>query len=292
MNSPDWQLLHTLVAIAQSRTFSEAAQRLGVSPGALSFRMKQLERDSPSALFVWKGKKKVLTAYGLQLAATAQRGLEDLGQELTRLHRQFSEPSLLTLRVAARAEVCEYMMPGLQFPGQLEFHALSSDEAHQALVDRKIDVAFLYKLPDSSEFVSKKIFRSQNLLLIPKKGASVGRNLVRNPDFLKTHPCVRYGTEREPLAHLCAALGISTSALSVKAVSEDWAVVTECVRQGLGYAVVPSYVLTQAASLENVQRIPVPVDLVPGFQYCAVFPKELLKIPAYAKTLREMKAPE
>src|SRR5438552_468162 len=95
----DLNLLKTLIAVAESKNFQEAAGRLGISQPAVSFQLKELESRLPAPLFFLSGKKKVLTHYGQALYQTAKGKMDAFHKGLEDLHRHYADPSTLTLRV-------------------------------------------------------------------------------------------------------------------------------------------------------------------------------------------------
>ena len=68
--------LRVFVAVAQTRTFVEAAARLNKSQPAVTMTVKALEREMGVPLFEREGRGKRLTAAGARLAAKAAGILE------------------------------------------------------------------------------------------------------------------------------------------------------------------------------------------------------------------------
>src|SRR5690242_5833191 len=114
---PDLNLLKTLISVAESRSFQEAAQRLGISQPAVSFQLRQLEATVAAPLFYLSGKRKVLTHYGQSLYETAKRQMHAFGKSLEDLDRNYANPGKLTLRIGGRLEVLAFVSPRISFPG-------------------------------------------------------------------------------------------------------------------------------------------------------------------------------
>ena len=66
------RLLRTLVAVAETRTFSAAAGLVHVTHAAVSQQMQTLEADLGVTLFDRSGRTPVLTPMGLQVVARAR----------------------------------------------------------------------------------------------------------------------------------------------------------------------------------------------------------------------------
>ena len=63
MWQPNTEILEIIVAMAESRNMVEASRRLGLSQPAVSAKLKLLEQQSPISVFVFQGKKKILTRF-------------------------------------------------------------------------------------------------------------------------------------------------------------------------------------------------------------------------------------
>ncbi|MGZ3705177.1 MAG: LysR family transcriptional regulator, partial [Bdellovibrionota bacterium] len=98
----DPNLLKTLISVAESKSFQDAAKRLGISQPAVSFQLRQLEACVPMPLFYLSGKRKVLTHYGQALYETAKRQIDALGKSLEDLDRHYADPAKMTLRIGGR----------------------------------------------------------------------------------------------------------------------------------------------------------------------------------------------
>lgn len=72
----DPQLLRTLLAFSESGTLARAAQRVGRSASAVTSQMQQLEAQVGEPLLVARGRGRMLTPTGLDLAGHARRILD------------------------------------------------------------------------------------------------------------------------------------------------------------------------------------------------------------------------
>lgn len=102
-NLPHLYALRAFSVAAQSGSFSQAADFLNVTPGAISRHIRTLEDHFACQLFERRGPKVTLTDTGRVLAAQLQQGfsqLENACQQLRSTHRQLrlKAPSTLTMR--------------------------------------------------------------------------------------------------------------------------------------------------------------------------------------------------
>ncbi|MGZ3694885.1 MAG: LysR family transcriptional regulator [Bdellovibrionota bacterium] len=169
MPMPALDLFEILIAAAESRNLTDAAQKLRLSQAGVSSKLKELERQSPLPLFSLEGKRKVLTHYGRELYKIAKANRSSMSSLYENLNREYASAETLTLRVGSRRELFEALAPKIKFPGRVQFVALSSTECIQHLQEHKIDVAISYQLPDSPEIMGKKILESSANLVVHKK---------------------------------------------------------------------------------------------------------------------------
>ena len=72
-----FEQLEYLIAIAETKSFSAAAQKLYVTQQAVSISMKQLEQELGQQLFIKENNKTILTAEGEKVLAFARNTLEE-----------------------------------------------------------------------------------------------------------------------------------------------------------------------------------------------------------------------
>src|SRR3546814_8016879 len=73
MKNLDLDLLRTLVTVEKANTFSGAAQALFKTQSAITQQMQRLESQMGCPLFQKKGRRRILTAQGQQLADYGRR---------------------------------------------------------------------------------------------------------------------------------------------------------------------------------------------------------------------------
>ena len=281
----NFDLLETLMAVAESANFNEAASKLGISQPAVSFKIKELESQAPLPLFHLEGRRKVLTHYGRALYETSKQGVRSIDQSIEDLNRRYASPALLTLRVGGRTEVLEFVAPLLRFEGKIEMVGMDSTLAVKKLLAHEIDVAVSYLQPDSAEIAAKKLFHSSTYFVAHEKILNKKKltlSLVKDREFLLSRPCIVYRSDGHTLVEWLAHTGISFSDLKVSYVAEDWRTVQSFVDRGLGYAIVPVYV---KSSSDQVERLELPSQMTKQFTFYALYEKSLKKIDAFKKFL-------
>ncbi len=82
---PSLKALHAFEAAARHGSFNEAAAELSVSPGAISYQVKQLETSLEIRLFYRRTRQVELTDAGLRLYRTVHQLFRELDEELAQL---------------------------------------------------------------------------------------------------------------------------------------------------------------------------------------------------------------
>ncbi|MGZ3700736.1 MAG: LysR family transcriptional regulator [Bdellovibrionota bacterium] len=285
---PAFELFEILIATAESRNLTDAAQKLKLSQAAVSMKLKELDRQSPLPLFSLEGKRKVLTHYGRELYKIAKANRSSMASLYENLNREYASAETLTLRVGSRRELFEALAPKIRFPGRLQFVALSSTECVQHLLDHKIDIAISYQLPDSPEIMGKKILESSANLVVHKKflKGRKDKDFVSDPAFLQETPSVLYLETGHLLDEWLAHHKVPFDSLRVRGIAEDWRTVQALVDEGWGYGIVPSYV---PSFNPDVVTVGLSAAVLPIYAFHAIFHKDLKRIPAFKEVL-EFKA--
>jgi DNA-binding transcriptional LysR family regulator len=285
MKTPSFELLEVLIAAAESKNLYQAADKLKVSQGLVSLKLKELETQAPLPIFSYEGKRKVLTHYGRELYGMAKAQQHNMAEAFEVLNRTYASAENLTIKIGARRELFEALSPQIDFKGKVHFIHLSNTEAVSYLLDHKIDVAISYELPDSTEIIAKKILESTAHLLVHKRYLNKKSDFIKDKDFLTNTPCVLYSEDGHVLRDWIDYLNIPFEKLHVRGVVEDWRSVQSLVDQKWGYGIVPSYI--QSTNPEVIS-VPLPTSVLPKYIFYALFHKELKKVPAF-KALLEFK---
>ncbi len=143
----DIDLLRSLVAFADSGSFTKAAELVGRTQSAVSMQMKRLEQMLGRSLFARDGRELALTHDGERMVGYARRMLK-LHQEAV---ASFAEPMLTgTVRVGIPDDYAVSVLPTLfsrfadSHPGvELEVHCESSDLLYPRVRSGALDLGVL-----------------------------------------------------------------------------------------------------------------------------------------------------
>lgn len=245
------QLLY-FVAVAETRHFTRAAERVHVSQPSLSQQIKALEQELGAELFSRARGNIALTDAGEALLPLARRILADTDtarhevQELVQLRRG-------RVRLGATPSLCTGLLPDVLrafhdlHPGiRLLIEEGGSHDLVRELARGALDLALVVlPLPTPSPALTTVELLTEDLVVVSAASAPAPRRPVRIAD-LREQPLVmfRHGYDlRELTVAACRAEGFEPS-FTVEGGEMD--AVLGFVRAGLGLAVVPTMVAARA----------------------------------------------
>ncbi|MDA1278513.1 MAG: LysR substrate-binding domain-containing protein [Chloroflexi bacterium] len=138
--------LEALKAVAETGSFTRAADRLGMSQPGLSRQIQRLERELGTRLLERRGTGAILTDAGRESMQFAIRTLSDFDALVSRFG---PDPSALSgvIRIVASSTPAEFVIPGLvssftqQHPGiSVEVLVADSAQVARTLGDRQADL--------------------------------------------------------------------------------------------------------------------------------------------------------
>ncbi|MEU7569726.1 LysR family transcriptional regulator [Streptomyces fradiae] len=247
-----FQQLVYFVAVADTRHFTRAAERVHVSQPSLSQQIRALEKELGAELFSRARGNITLTDAGEALLPLARRILADADtarqevHELARLRRG-------RVRLGATPSLCTGLLPEVLrafhdlYPGiRILIEEGGSHDLVRGLARGALDLALVVlPLPAQSPALTTVELLQEDLVVVSSAAEEAPRRPVRIAD-LQGRPMVmfRHGYDlRELTVAACRAEGFEPS-FTVEGGEMD--AVLGFVRAGLGVAVVPSMVAARA----------------------------------------------
>jgi LysR family hydrogen peroxide-inducible transcriptional activator len=167
------QDLRYLVAIAEHRHFSRAAEACNVSQPTLSSQIRKLEDQLGVTLLERTNKRVDLTPVGSQILTHAQRALAEAGQ-MEAVARAARDPLVGPLKLGVIPTLAPYLMPRILKPLQQSYPGLVIElweDQTRALVEglrnHRLDVALLATETESSEITEIALFDEPLLAALP-----------------------------------------------------------------------------------------------------------------------------
>lgn len=180
-----WPWIPAFRVVAETEHLPTAAQRLHVSPSALSRTVKLVEDALGEELFVRSSRRIVLNAAGQRLLQAIRRSMTSLEHAM---HHVLEHDFSGDYRVTSLGVLTDYFV----LPALLEMHearpqvvpclsTMLSREANRQLANGQIEVAFYYDATSMEGIVCRKIGQLANSVfcgnghpLFGKKGVTLG----------------------------------------------------------------------------------------------------------------------
>ncbi len=181
MAALDLRHLLMLEAMAATPTFADAAERLNITPSALTHRLREAERRLALPLVARDGRRARLTDPGKRMLLAAQRCLAEL-EAAEREARATTGAAQQVVRLGGSA-LCGYdWLPGLlqhleRARPDIDVEVVMDVSLNPtaALADRRIDVAVVPTRVKSRSATSIRLFQDEMIALLPIGHPKAGR---------------------------------------------------------------------------------------------------------------------
>ncbi|MFN4328767.1 MAG: LysR family transcriptional regulator [Limnobacter sp.] len=185
------ELLRIFCAAAEANSFKEAAQRLGISPQAVTRAIQELEGQFGELLFHRNTRQSQITTFGEGLATAAKSRVQGIDELFRTTQHKGDKEATGLVRIAAPSTLGDgYLVPPLAelaglHPG-LRFDVRLSDQVSD-VVDEQIDIGLRVGFMRDSRFVARTVCNIPFLIVgTPGLVARVGK--PKNLDDLENKP--------------------------------------------------------------------------------------------------------
>jgi len=168
----EMRLLRYFVAVAEARSFTRAAQSLGISQPTLSHQIKKLEFQLGTVLFERAARNVTLTSAGTTFKPFCDRVIKELDSgvlavsELRGLMRGKLQMAVFHSFANSRLGPVFAQFAQL-YPGvRIEARLLSRDEMERELIAGSLDIAIAYVSEDREHIVAEKLFDEELVLVV------------------------------------------------------------------------------------------------------------------------------
>jgi LysR family transcriptional activator of nhaA len=251
-------------AVARSGNLTRAAEKLHVSPSALSVQIQQLEAQLAHKLFLRSGRALVLTEAG-RIAYDRAEAIFSAGEELVGTLRESADARLPTIRVGASATLSRNFQIAFLQPliGRKDMRFVlrsgSLRELLQMLETLQIDVLMTNTLParDDASTWAQHLIAEQPVSLIgrPRRG----RKRASLKQLLGSEPLIVPPPDNHIRGIVDALMERWKLKPHIVAEVDDMAMVRLLTREGAGLAVVPPIVVRdelEARQLRDYGQLP------------------------------------
>lgn len=254
--------LEMIQAIHEEGTLTGAAARLFLSQPALSRQIAKVEQRLGARLFRRHASGMTLTAEGQRVLRSAEKVLAEVARAEEDV-RLMAEGQLGTVRLTTECFMCYHWLPGIarafgqHHPGiEVQLVPECTRDPYGALESSAAEVALVYTAPPVAEAVDRvALFDDEIVALVASSHPTAERPCLTPEDFDSETLLCHYAEpgrgvlEREFLEPAGIRPGRTMEMLVTPAV-------VEMARAGFGVAVVPRWILTSVASLEDLRVLP------------------------------------
>jgi LysR family transcriptional regulator for metE and metH len=239
--------LQMLTALSEAGSLARAATRLGVTPSALSHRIREAERRLDIVLLTRQGRRLALTPAGeilLNAARTILGELERAETDAQRISRGASD----VVRLGLGAYSVFHWLPaflrvlGEREPSvQLEIVAGAARRPEAALLDAEIDVAVLHGPAERAGLRRVPLFEDE-LVAIMSPGHPLAAKKFIEPEDLIPYDYFTYSMTPEPGLEYDRALRRAPAPRRITRLEQIEAIV-ELVKAGLGVSILTRWAM-------------------------------------------------
>lgn len=242
--------LHAFATAAQSKNFSQAAQKLGISPPALSKTIRLLEARLGVQLFNRTTRSVALTQAGEALFAAAHKSFATLDGELERLAHYRDTPAGKVKITAGLQVIQDILIPRLarfqhQYPDiVLEFHA---NNRFVDIAGEGFDAGIRLDGDVDESMVAVRISEPLAMCVAGAPGLFERHGFVKTIHRLNDYPAVGYVLGSGKLYEwtlFSDGLPVKITPNAQFVCDDDQAVKTACLH-GLGLAYLPQSLIAQ-----------------------------------------------
>lgn len=265
--------LQTLVAVAETKSFSKAADDLGVTQSAISQSVKNLESKLEIRIFERAGKKVALTLEGKKLYDLAIKTLARIEKTIEEIKHNKNEMSgrvrFGTLNGIGKSWLApEIISIAKEYPDlTLEVSLGFQESLVKAFEEHRLDflVAPEFSAPSSCERV---FLGEERATLVFPKGSDYQVSDKSTLKEIMSMPTILFSDD-DPLYHLwCrSCFGEAPAKVSGRYIANSHGNMLQAVHQGLGIAVVPTHVFKRSHYRDLVNSLPERFDVVSGRFY-------------------------
>jgi DNA-binding transcriptional LysR family regulator len=253
-----------LLAVAETNSFTRAAERLNVSQPALSAGISKLE-DELGVILVHRDRRAIhLTNHGQRLATRARQVLEVCSAARAEMRANDAldtialgvMPSLPIAKVSAIAKACVAAFPEVVF----DFREGHSAELHEMLDRDKLDLAFTSSLIDQDDPLQARLMEEPYMLACHIDHPLARRGSISLSDIDGENFVLRTSCEaRRATQEIMSERGIRTKVIA-RTAQDDRAF--NLVAAGIGVALMPALFSGAGVARVAISDLPITRSLV------------------------------
>jgi DNA-binding transcriptional LysR family regulator len=246
----DIHQLELFLAVMDAPSMTRAAERIHLSPGAVSLQLHNLADELHTELFVRRGKRLIPTPAALRLAEHAKEVVRMMGH-IQQVFENDMEKDVRPFHFATGVTTLIYQLGGplrqlrKRFPNaQIRVTVGVTEEMISGLLDRRFDLA-LISLPVSEDNLKLTPLFDEELLIVRPSAKKVGSGHVGSlrASELNNVPFLLYprrSNVRLVIDRFFKDIGVTPNVVME---ADDTEAVKRLVESGFGYSILPEHAL-------------------------------------------------
>jgi DNA-binding transcriptional LysR family regulator len=246
----DLRQLEVFLGVIEHRTVTRAAEKLYVSPGAISLQLQNLAAELKTPLFVRSGKNIVPTPAAERLAVHVREVLRRV-REIRQDFGSSAEQDRHPFHFASGATTLIYRLGNplrairKRFPdADLHITVAPTEKIVSGLLDHHFDLGLISLPLENPALTILPLFEEELLLIRPLHRASAPEALETiRPEELKGVPFLLFPPDsnmRDLIDRFFADIGVQPR---VTMEADDTEVIKRMVEAGFGYSILPQFAL-------------------------------------------------
>ena len=195
MNREDWGNLAAFALVAEERSFTRAAARLGVSPSALSHSIRILEESMGVRLLARSTRSVATTDAGERLLERLRPALDDISQAWSEVgqlaHRPAGHIRISSTRYAA-AKIIGPVLPkfAVAYP-EISVEVLI-EPGFTDIIAQRFDAGVRFGESVAKDMISARISRDQIPVVVASPDYFRTNPIPTSPHALRSHRCIGF----------------------------------------------------------------------------------------------------
>ncbi|MGU7774296.1 LysR family transcriptional regulator [Burkholderia sp. MR1-5-21] len=243
--------LRTFLDAYRLKSFSKAAEQLGITQPAASMHIQALEALVGKPLFIRRARGVLPTEAADELARSVAPYLDGLEMKLAS-YRSGAMPGGTIHVVGPSDFICSHvaaaLAPLMEQGFLIRFHIGNRDRIYQLLNDGTADLAITASMPDSTSHGFARLLTERFLLVLaPELARQVGRNPTAAT--LSTLPIIAYDEDLALIRLVWTSMFQMAPTIQASLTIPDLRIIERLVAGGYGWTALPDYLC--AGSLES-----------------------------------------
>jgi len=258
----DIRQLEVFLGVMEHSSVTRAAEKLYLSPGAVSLQLHNLAAELRAELFVRSGRRIVPTEQAFRLAGQARElmaKIREIRQDFANVPEQDSRPFHFATGATTLIHRLGHPLRMLRkrFPrADIHVTVAATEGMVAGLLDRHFDLALISLPWAQPDLTLVPLFEEELLVLRPSKPTASGAVLPVQPAELAASPFLLYpktSNMRSMIDRFFAELEIHPQVLME---ADDTEAIKRLVEAGFGYSILPQFALRGRGFRFQTLRVP------------------------------------